>query len=224
MKTVWGGLAVLGVIGSITLVCASEITEKQLPDDTQAIFRFRPKEIFENPTLKKVEEKHPKDPAFAKMLEELNAKLPFDASTIGVVTLAVSKNDRAIVFIETPESVKIVDSLRGEKNFTTVTYGGRSIFHILVTADVLMELESLGKPKGVGKGQVVKAAAKKADALANIRFAPEDSDNKSHPLYFTLERDSVLMISDNLAVVTRQIDVLEGARETWRRIPTRRFR
>lgn len=211
MKTVWGGLALMGVIASITFACASEITEKHLPDDTQAIFRFRLQEILSNPTLKKMDQHHAKiDPAYTNMMDELKAKLPFDAQTIGDVTLAVSKNDRAIVFIETPECRKIVDSLREEKNFTTVTYSARPIFHILVTADVLMELESLGKPKGVGKGEVVKSAAKKADALANIKLAPEDSDNKSHPLFFTVDREKVLMISDNLAVITRQIDLLEG--------------
>jgi hypothetical protein len=207
-------MAVLGACLAATLACASEITEKQLPDDTQAIFRFRLKEMQQNATLKKMHEqnKSKADPAVAKFFDELNAKLPFDAHSIGDVTLAISKNDHAIAFIQTLECRKIVDSLRAEKNFTTVTYGSRSIFHILVTAEVLMDLETVFKPNGAPR---MKHPGNHGPppGLASIGLPPaKDFEDKrdSHPLYFTIEKDSLLVISDNLAVMTRQIDLLEG--------------
>lgn len=210
MKTVSCGMAVVGACLVATLAYASDITEKELPEDTQAIFRFRLKELHDNATLKKMHEqkKFKNDLAIEKIFDELNAKLPFDAHSIGDITLAISKNDHAIAFVQTAECHKIVDSLRGEKNFTSVTYGSRSIFHILVTAEVLMDLETLVKPE-------VSAAMSSGKngpppGLAKIRKAQEEFDDDSHPLYFTIEKDALLVISDNLAVMTRQIDLLEG--------------
>jgi hypothetical protein len=198
-----------------TLTCASEITEKMLPDDTQAIFRIRLKEMLQNATLQKMHErkKSKADEKFAKFFLKLNAKLPFDARSIGDVTLAVSKNDEASVFIQTTECQKIVDSLRADKNFTTVNYGSRNIFHILITNDMQVDMKTLFMESDLFP------AEKPADDQAGdfeVELNPKPAEEffeelpNSHPLYFTIEKDTLLVISDNLAVMTRQIDLLEG--------------
>lgn len=219
MRRILCGMALLVACLMATLTCASEITEKMLPDDTQAIFRIRLKEMLQNSTLQKMHErkKSKADEKFAKFFVKMNAKLPFDARSIGDVTLAILKNDEASVFIQTTECQKIVDSLRADKNFTTVNYGSRSIFHILVTSDMQMdmhmdmktlftevELSSVKEPEDDQVGVFDEEIDKEIDE-ESFEDLPD-----SHPLYFTIEKDTLLVISDNLAVMTRQIDLLEG--------------